>query len=379
MIRVRLVEQRLALEGVDASGALARDARRSWSERTTLIVVLEDAEGRHGLGEAAPLPDYSPDSLDEAKAALVPLAGAGLADVELGAPGSSRALYDLSASIATPSARFALESAVLDLWSRRSGEPAWALLARLRAEILGSDVPDARSFEQGRPVAALLPLGAEPALRHAEAAFARGIRCFKAKIGAEGAWSEELGMLRDVRRRFPEARLRVDANQSLSPADLAARLPALRELELEWLEEPTRSFPEGVETPLGVPVALDESLQSHTPDPTWARHHGVLSYVLKPTTLGGFVRSFELADDARSAGLAVALSHAYEGPVGFSAIAALALALGPGRPPDGLDRHPGISGAAALPALDAEHGRIRAWREPGFGLSLATLLERGFS
>jgi O-succinylbenzoate synthase len=377
MTRMRLVEQRFRFESEDR--AVARDARRSWSERTTLLVVLEDSEGRQGLGEAAPLPDYSPDSLDQARSALAPLAEAGLAAVELGAPGSSRVLHDLSASIATPSARFALESALLDLWSRRSGEPAWALLARLRAEISGSDGPNVASFENGRPVAALLPSGVEPALRHAEAAFARGIRSFKAKIGTQGAWSEELGMLRDVRERFPRARLRVDANQSLSPAELAARLPALRELELEWLEEPTPRFPDGIESPLGVPVALDESLQTHTPDPESARRHGVRAYVLKPTTLGGFVRSFELADDARSAGLAVAVSHAYEGPVGFSALASLALSLGSGRPADGLDRHPGIADTTSLPAYDAEQGRIRTWSEPGFGLSLATLLERGSS
>jgi len=57
-------------------------------------------------------------------------------------------------------------------------------------------------------------------------------------------------------------------------------------------------------------------------------------------------------------------------------VAALSLALGANRPPDGLDRHAGIADAPNLPALDAEHGRIPAWSEPGFGLELDELLAR---
>ena len=377
MIRAtRLLEQRFRFFGAEDNrdGAVATDARRSWSERRTLLLALEDAEGRLGTGEAAPLPDYSPDTLDDAWNALAPLVGKPLGSGELGASGSSRELLRVTSAIASPSARFALESAILDLWSQRTGEPAWALLARIFAELSGSSTaPTSTSGEL--TVAALLSGSAEQALRQAEAAAARGIGCFKVKIGAPSAWPAELATLGALRQRFPDARLRVDANQSLSLSELGERLPALRELALEWLEEPVPRYPDGIEAPLGVPVALDESLQTAPPDPMAARDSGVAAYVLKPTTLGGFVRSFELAQSARSAGLGVATSHAYEGPVGFSAIAALSLALGPGRPPDGLDHHPGVADTPVFPAFDAARGRIRTWSEPGFGLPLPKLLE----
>jgi L-alanine-DL-glutamate epimerase-like enolase superfamily enzyme len=265
---------------------------------------------------------------------------------------------------------------VLDLWSRRRGEPAWALLGRILSELSHDGRPELVSSAEGRSISALLPNELARAIAHAESAVARGVRCFKAKIGAQGAWSEELALLRAVRQRFPEAGLRVDANRSLSPEELWQRLPALRELRLEWLEEPVRRFPAGIEWPVGVPLALDESLQSELPNERVLREHGVRAFVLKPTTLGGLVRCFELAEMAGSLGLDVVLSHAYEGPVGFSALAALSVALGPGRPADGLDRHPGIADASSLPGFDAERGRIRAWPDPGFGLSLSGLLER---
>lgn len=380
MIRIaRLLEQRARLSDADDEGDTppAADANRTWTERVTLLLVASDGEGNVGLGEAAPLPAYSPDSLEDAWNALAPLVGRTVFDGEVGASGSSRELRALRDGLPSAAARFAFESALLDLWGHRRGEPAWAVLTRIRDELVPEAAPrEATAAGDERSVAALVPAGRGPALRHAERAFSRGIRCFKAKTGARGAWSEELATLRALRETFPGAKLRVDGNQCLSPAELWQRLPAFRELSLEWLEEPVARFPAGIEPRLGVPLALDESLQSDAPTAAAASEHGVRAYVLKPTTLGGLMRALELAADARNAGLVAVASHAYEGPVGFSAVAALALALGGDRPPDGLDWHAGVADAPSLPAFDTARGRIPAWSEPGFGLSLEELVAR---
>jgi o-succinylbenzoate synthase len=377
MIRVtRVLEQRLELARKDTERAPpASDSRRDWRERVTLLLVVEDGEGRVGLGEASPLPGYSPDTLDDAWDSLTALLGASLGLEELG-PGASQVLRAVTAAVASPSARFALETALLDLWSKQRAEPAWVLLARIRSELFDVARGPLAVATEGHPVAALLPGSGDAALAHAEHAFARGIRCFKTKLGVPGGWSGELATLRALRKRFPEARLRVDANQALSPEELWQRLPALRDLALEWLEEPIAHFPDGIDWEVGVPLALDESLQRDPPEPSVAREHAVRAYVLKPTTLGGFVRSFELANEASRAELVFVASHAYEGPVGFSALAALSLALGSDRPPDGLDAHAGVADAPALPAFDYEAGRVFPWTEPGFGLALEPLLAR---
>jgi o-succinylbenzoate synthase len=369
----RLVEQRIRLADDPGAAGSVGDAHRTWSERRTLLVVVEDGEGRTGLGEAAPLPDYSPDSFDDAFRALSPLVGTPLGDGVRRAPESASELRAATPTLASPAARFAVESALVELSSKQRGEPAWWFLARVHNKL--GDV-DGVSYDRGRAVAALLPTEPERALEHAAQAFARGIRCLKAKVGAQGAWTEELELLRALRKRFPDALLRLDANQGFSSHELWQRLPALRELELEWLEEPVPKFPRGLEKPAGVPLALDESLQTDPPSETALREHGVRAFVLKPTTLGGYVRSFELAKLARSAGIAVVVSHAYEGPVGFSAIAALSVALGTGRPADGLDRHPALADSPRLPAFDDERGLVHPWSEPGFGLELEALLQQ---
>ncbi|HEX6765967.1 MAG TPA: mandelate racemase/muconate lactonizing enzyme family protein [Polyangiaceae bacterium] len=365
----RLIEQSFRV----APGAEPEDALRSWSERRTLLVVAEDDAGNQGVGEASPLPGYSPDTLDDAWDGLRRLLGQPLPDL---LSGVSRSLSALGDTLSSPAARFGFDSALLDLWSRKRAEPARVLLASLAREMFGfAVVPEAPYQNPGCSVAALLPSGAERALAHAHARAACGIDAFKVKIGAPCAWDEELRTLVELRKCFPNARLRVDANQSLSPETLAERRPALRSLELEWLEEPILDF-RGVPQGLGVPLALDESLQTNVPDAGLLSEHHVRAYVLKPTTLGGFLPSLELAENARSAEIASVVSHAYEGPIGFAALAALALTLGPGRPSDGLDLHPGLAGETALPAFDPARGRIRAWTEPGFGIPLDTLLER---
>ena len=71
---------KLELRRVTVRSPRAQDARRSWPERESLLLRLSDEGGQRGLGEATPLPGYSPDRLDQveaAPAAVRPMDGAG--------------------------------------------------------------------------------------------------------------------------------------------------------------------------------------------------------------------------------------------------------------------------------------------------------------
>ncbi len=134
-----------------------RNARVAWSSRRGLLLQLLDSSEMVGQGEASPLPGYSPDSLEDCEQALAGLDWDCVEDGYLADPGP-RFLSELLSLVPEqfPAARFALESAFLDLLSERHA--AWQLLGLAagpseggipRSELLASaSLPE--RVEQGR-------------------------------------------------------------------------------------------------------------------------------------------------------------------------------------------------------------------------------------
>ncbi|HEY3495706.1 MAG TPA: enolase C-terminal domain-like protein [Polyangiaceae bacterium] len=342
MIRSRrLLEFRRPLAEPMASAA------GTWNERRGLLLVVEDGDGHFGLGEAAPLPGYSKDTLEDARAALLAL------------PANATRLEPQAA----PAAHAALEAAYLDLRARTLGRPAWTLQAPL------AESPEPT---EGTPAALALsqwlPGDPERARDAARRSFERNVRWFKVKL--EPGSDAGLVTLRALREEYgARVTLSADANGSLSVQELEHLLPELRRLSLAWIEEPAR---EPLTGPIGVPLALDESLQAGTPDFARAKALGVAALMLKPTALGGLLVVYRLAQAAARNGIGAVASHTLEGPVGFMTAATLALSLG-ARFAHGLGPHSGLGGIRP-PALHPERDELVAWREPGFGIGLETAL-----
>jgi o-succinylbenzoate synthase len=335
-----------------------RSAAGSWQERHSLLLVLEDGAGNTGLGEAAPLPGFSADALDGAHAALSSLLGRALPPHDP-ARDVTDALSAASAGVKSPAARAALEAALLDIWARQSARPAWQLLRR------DSDGP-ARAVS----LAVWLPDGAEAALAAARSAARRGVGAFKVKLDARRGLEDGVRTLEALRGTLGAAvSLRADANRSATRRELEPYVERLRAVALEWLEEPTS---EPLTEALGVPIALDESLEPDLARPDFAARPFVAALVLKPTALGGIARCLELGRDAQNRGRVACASHTLEGPLGFMTTAALAVALGP-KCAHGLGPHPALRGTRP-PALATERDEIVPWRAQGYGLELSDAL-----
>ncbi len=308
------------------------NSRAQWSRREGALVQLLSDDGAMGQGEASPLPHYSPDSLAECHAALSSYPWHEV-DAFLEAPDLSsltRALKPLPAEV--PAARFALESALLDLLSERC-EP-WELLGLAGPPVV-----------QAVPRAQLLT---EPEMdaRVAEGASAlrSGVEVLKIKLGL-AEFSDELAGLRILRDELgDDFGLRLDVNQGWTEGQVVERLAALSTLHVELVEEPTpwRSLAALGSSP--VPLALDESLQD--PEvmgalPALAGDGLVSAVVLKPTVLGGLARCLSIASSAQGLGLGVVASHCFEGPVAYASTARLARLL-PEPWPCGLAPHGGL-------------------------------------
>jgi o-succinylbenzoate synthase len=332
-----------------------------WRERATLQIRLEDAAGHHGRGEAAPLPGYSPDSVEACEAALSAIPAARLSALsELTSPAALLQGANALVPREVPAARFALETALLDRLGRMLGRPLWSLLREALGERLGSAAP------QPLELCVLLPSGAPaPALAGARRHMENGVRHFKIKIGPEQVQPMQLTLLDALRSRLGAVcSLRFDANRSLTRARLGADLRRLAAYQPEFIEEPVAD-----PTPLDFadppcPLALDESLQSLDSAQLVALVSlpSCRALVLKPTALGGFSRAAALAGRARAFGKAAVVSHTFEGPVGWLACAHLALALAPG-PAAGL-----WPASHQQPGAWLENGRLRALERPGLGI-----------
>jgi o-succinylbenzoate synthase len=324
----------------------AGNAGRAWAWRSGLLLGLH-AGCTRGLGEASPLPGYSPDTLESAEKALE--RALDLDDtVE-----SLRSVADLLPRT-QPAARMALETAALDLRGRRLHASAPSLLgaaatARMTLAWLAG-APDADA------------LGA---IRAAERA---GYGHFKMKLGRAGNFSAEIAGVRGLRRELGAGpRLRLDANRAWSHSEATSAGALLDGLDIEFVEEPGSRLtgPRGA----SIPVALDESLQGLDPHDleALARRSGACFVVLKPMVLGGLSHCLELARCAAALDLGVVVSHSFDGPVGLIAAAALALAL-PTRIAQGLAPHAGLAAWPAIP-LPIADATLHAWNTPGLGFA----------
>jgi len=376
----------------------SRGAARGRTERAAVVLEVRSERGAVGLGEAAPLPGMSPDTLDDAERAIAAFAqraplelpdreavyalaaatAATASGIAMPAPADRSVATPLPAA-GSPAARFAIEAALLDALARErgislsallgspsSGAPAIAGAAELRSGQAHGPTATAAGATGAMHRAGTVPLAAvvdDPDA--ARAAFAAGIRCLKIKLGA----SDDPGRVFAIAEAAPGARLRIDANRTWPRAEVAARLAALSALPIDYVEEPCHAAHLLLAEPLAGRLALDESLAGLAPGELHAALASpqLAALVLKPTLLGGLSAALGLAELARRAGVAAITSHGLEGPVGTAACAELALALG-GDHPVGLAAHAALDGwLIDVPQLAPDH--VHAALADGLGFA----------
>lgn len=328
--------ERFAVDTVHFAGA-----------RHGFLVRLHDADGRFGVGEASPLPSYSPDDGANVPAILERVAAA-LRDVGDDASSIDLALAPFEDVLApAPASRFAIETALLDLAGKRQKKPVSQLL---------SDRPNERVAVNG-----VLGMDgdADAWLAAALALVERGIRVLKVKVGRGLDFRDELLQLAVLRARIPaDVELRLDANGALG-VDVHQRLAQLSPLRLRFVEEPVHGEALVLLGTCDVPWAADESLADPRIAARVLEAPGCGALVLKPALLGGLWRCKKLAEKAADRGIGVVVTHLFDGSVAHAACCELALSLE--RPlACGLDRHEGLGAPSehlAVPGFVTATGR----------------------
>jgi len=330
-------------------------AHGSIAVREGVIVRLVDAEGRVGVGEAAPLPGFELETLPEAEAAIDRTART-LGDITDGA--SIDTLLDRvdAENEKTPCARAALDTALHDLAARGEDLPLATWLARAEGR-----EPRARVA-----IAALLRAHAPGEVaREARGAVEAGFRALKLKVAAS---DDDLARVAALRAVCPDdVELRLDANAGWSEDEAKTWLHALAPFRPAWVEQPVASADAlaRLRRTCRVPLGVDEGLASAHAAQALADSGAADLWVVKPAVVGGLRAARRLAARARVAGSEAVISGFLDTAIGSAAALALAAAIADARPA-GLD--PVLAqDLAELPAL------VRGERElpagPGLGVT----------
>lgn len=255
-----------------------------------------------GHGDCCPLPEAGTENRQAAADALADLPATLVSRTDL------IALLDTLET--TPAVRCALETAWLDLESRKRRLP-------LR-KLLHADASDTVAVNHfgGR------------------ACKARNLRLpnrsvVKFKLGSRD-WQEECRCLEKWVAIHPGIRLRLDVNGVWEERQARAAFEILEALPVDLIEEPLRRPTlDGLarlQAATTIPLALDESLHVLGTDVV-LDHKPVSTLVIKPAAVGGLLRSWDLARRALTAGLRVIITSMGESAVGVAATAQLAAAV----------------------------------------------------
>ncbi len=346
---------RRAVSGVENAG-------QTWRTRRGLLLTIRDEQGRVGHGEASPLPGYSSDTLGQARRALKIWCESAPPRVDLEAPVEAVAAIVARVDRGVPSARFAVETALLDLVGQRLDRPVWSLLC---GEAM---VPESV------PLSGLITsVEAHDAAKQARGAYDRGLRTLKLKVGRSGRLDDELAVLAAVRAAVGiETALRLDANGTLPLEDLDATLARLAAFGPVLIEEPVGCGALSRLPGSPMPIAVDETLRAPEGWSTvehLATKKLLAAIVLKPMVLGGALACLDLGRRAADLGVAAYVTHLFDGPVARAAGAHLALAL-PGQVlACGLDRHAALDVWPSSKTATLGSATITAHPAPGLGLA----------
>ena len=286
-----------------------------FTERKGLILELKEEEDDIiALGEAAPLPGFSLESLDEVIQQMKKISEEFKELFQNEISLESLQVFHRKNDI-YPSLQFALDTLATDYLSQKSRTPAQDLLFDNPAKLLQTNgiVPISEERETRDNVAKLID---------------KGYKTIKFKIGQN--FTYELEELKIIRSAHPKLNLRLDANKAWETDEAIENLTRLEPLDIEYCEEPlaranVQNF-KALHNATAVPLALDESLPEFK---DWDSILPLISaIIIKPMVLGGLTKLFATNRLADNHGNKVIYTTSLESGIGRAMTVILAAGLG---------------------------------------------------
>jgi O-succinylbenzoate synthase len=278
-----------------------RDA--TLTHREGLLLRLVDMDGVEGWGEIAPLPGFSREPLVDAAR-----------NTETVAKLWCSRFPDALLTMRAPSIRFGMEQAERHIVMNREKFQLHQLLSvKARDNIR---------------INALLLGDSDDQMAQAIRSRLAGYRTVKIKVGSRAPDPAAKLVRRICEDLGKDVRVRLDANRGWSVEDAVRFGRQIKDLAIEYIEEPVRNpvALSAFHNQTGLPLALDETLVEQKPA-QWMKIKGVAAVILKPTLLGGFKAAYDIANAGVSIGAKPIVSSCFETGIGTLGLAAMAAAI----------------------------------------------------
>lgn len=337
-----------------------RTAHGAYRERAGFLVQVLSETGGYGLGDVAPLPGFSQETLEGARAAWEKL-NARSRDVFIPNDATQLAAVSSRLGLLPPSVQFGVESALADCAAREQGMP---LSTWLNSDAASRVSVNGLISEQSTDAAVA-------ALR---AKYRDGYRCFKVKAGVDEV-DQDIQRIRALCHVLDDVRIRVDVNGGWNEEQLRTACGGWADADLEFIEQPLA--PGSAETArcitreFGIGLALDEEVSSVEFGMHLLRADLCDVIVIKPMMVGGLTGALQLARAASESGKRIVLTSAWESDVGVAATLHLCAAGGDTAGTAGLSTAGMIAEGLVEPALTIANAALAISDQPGIGLTLA--------
>ncbi|MEK6479432.1 o-succinylbenzoate synthase [Catalinimonas sp. 4WD22] len=285
----------------------------------------------YGVGECAPLKGLSPDDRDDIENQLSKTCQKlSESNLSLGSEAEIFRWVDENIEAHLPSVRFAVETALLDLFfggNRKVLSNSWSQAPFQPIEING-----------------LVWMGDKDwMIDQVKAKIENGFTCIKIKIGAID-FDKEMELLSYIRRQYDAEKIniRVDANGAFTEDDVYQKLLRLADFDVHSIEQPIKPGQTALMSQLciqsPVDIALDEELIGITSQKEKVDLLDEINpayIILKPTLVGGISATRQWIKLAEERNIGWWITSALESNIGLNAIAQLCATYDP-KIPQGL-------------------------------------------
>lgn len=287
---------------------------RIYNNREGWIFCWEEA-GKHYFGEAAPLPGFSVEGIQEIQTFIHQYIKEWTQLLKHQNPTQPLSNHYKEENL-PPALQFVLDSLAYQLEAHRSHEP---LTHRLFDASASSTIA----------VNGLVSLLDEKeVLGNIQALVKDGFQTIKCKIGQH--FLREKENLTKIRATFPDLHIRLDANQAWELTKAIGYLSELEPLDIQYWEEPlAQPTPEYycmLSQKTNISLALDESINTSASWEMLLPYASVL--IIKPMLIGSFNRLLDIKRKADESNCALVFTSSLESSVGRGITALLASGLG---------------------------------------------------